>query len=637
MGSSVGSCSEEKCRLVDCKPEKEIQVLEPAGAVFAATLTGLNEVDKDFLLFSGRGHLAAVRWLLTFGADPCARDSNGTTGLHAACRIGSLSLVRVFLENPSWRLLDAADAAGWTPLHVAAFMGRQSVAQVLVEAGAFGAVHSKTGQSPAELCTDLGTRKLLLRYTEDARPLAVPKLQLQRLSVALPATEFPGPLAGPPEAVESFETPRSIPRGNSEIRYEPFFIPRAAVFDDLERSETLLLLCERLSWRLFDQHAGRGLAFIVASGVTRDYPMDLIAFLRTRQFSPQQLGWFLSEDFSLAKILRMEFLNSVRLVDTGVISALCIALMGLQIPMDLQRLDRLMWSLAEVWWRQHVRAQRAGLLQSYACAGEYGGAALWSEVASMDDLHELFFSTVLLHWNLHAPVPRSQHLTLSAWVDMHRVGGRQIVSEDVLAPIYQAMAKKMLQPLQLIGAPGGLQSMSSSLCADLASLEGWASALGDGLDPEDVQMFASLEETIGILCEGTFSARNHLTPPIGRALQVIAPIVGPMPEKENAVWLSLCGPLLLLASGPSQCPFAFLQMRKVQLADVDPGRALFSLQSAELEARLNVILLLPDGRWHVSSMEKLVLQLREPSELKNWVLSFPQPGGPSSKGRLLPI
>ena len=76
---------------------------------------------------------------------------------------------------------------------------------------------------------------------------------------------------------------------------------------------------------------------------------------------------------------------------TGVLSALYFALAGLRLPWELQRLDRFLWSLAECWWRQQLRAERKGMLAAPA-RGELGGQRLREMVSSREELHELLFS-----------------------------------------------------------------------------------------------------------------------------------------------------------------------------------------------------------------------------------------------------
>ena len=54
----------------------------------------------------------AVRWLLILGANVKARDRNGTTMLHAACRQGSFLMVQELLKREL--PVEAFDSAGWT-------------------------------------------------------------------------------------------------------------------------------------------------------------------------------------------------------------------------------------------------------------------------------------------------------------------------------------------------------------------------------------------------------------------------------------------------------------------------------------------------------------------------------------------
>ena len=48
-------------------------------------------------------------------------------------------------------------------------------------------------------------------------------------------------------------------------------------------------------------------AFLVASNCCRDYPEELVTFLRGSGSDLEQVGHFLGEAFSLSKILRLEF------------------------------------------------------------------------------------------------------------------------------------------------------------------------------------------------------------------------------------------------------------------------------------------------------------------------------------------
>merc|ERR1719221_833535 len=106
---------------------------------------------------------------------------------------------------------------------------------------------------------------------------------------------------------------------------------------------------------IFNKRPGQGLAFLVASGCTRDYPVDLSYFLRRGRLDHSQIGHFLGEAFSLSQTLRLEFINSVKFRGTSVVSSLAKVFTMLQIPADLQKIDRLVHAVARIWWRQHDR------------------------------------------------------------------------------------------------------------------------------------------------------------------------------------------------------------------------------------------------------------------------------------------
>ena len=103
MGNRV-FCSDAVCPKSSLHPGVESELFDdsstcdPAGAVFTETLEELNEIDRFLLHFSSSRNLAGVRWLSLLGANPDACDTNGTTCLHAACRSGSLAVIKEILN-----------------------------------------------------------------------------------------------------------------------------------------------------------------------------------------------------------------------------------------------------------------------------------------------------------------------------------------------------------------------------------------------------------------------------------------------------------------------------------------------------------------------------------------------------------
>ncbi|CAE6936330.1 Arfgef1 [Symbiodinium natans] len=692
-GKCGGQCSQ---LTISQSLESIIEEPEPSGAVFPDTLEGLNAVDRNLLQFCASSNLAGVRWLLVLGGNRRATDQKGTTCLHAACRSGSCSIVEVlvFLEEEGTaptsmyasnsemavkseaepttqtvgafggsRGLQATDEAGWTPLHVAAFMGRQDVVRVLLRNGANTLVRTNKGQFAVDLCSDVATRRLLqkeMKATPDTGTCVdFPEDRVrgqggQGNEATLQALQVEG----------TFLSRSCVASPSREIRFEPFFVPRAPLLVEDDVDLELAELCAYLGCQIFESSPGRGLAFLVVTGSVRDYPIDLVGFMRTTKLSPLQVGTFLGEDFSLSKILRMEFLNSVCLTNTGVVSALRTGLTGLKVPPDLQKMNRLLSSLSEVWWRQQLRAAKLSgkkkekanspsksqddlIQESIDMAmdvesDELRGTNLKSILPSISSLHQLFFSTVMLHWNLHAPLPPSQKLDFDAWAALNRGGTKEDVPDWVLEPIYRAVATAALEELSLEDRetqPAVSSGQFDMRELAIASATGWVQVFADGLPtlpgaPHFRPVsFVECMQIAGMICESTASARMQS----GRLEHSVdgSPVAkaqGILDAHPGSVWLSLCGPMLFfeMDSGPGLNPFAFLHTKYAKLAAVDPPRLTFTLcdhslgsgeepSSSPNSGLLQLVVLLQDGRFQAFHVKKLVMRVSDASALKVWV------------------
>ncbi|CAE7373100.1 secG, partial [Symbiodinium necroappetens] len=399
MGNRV-FCSDAVCPKSSLHPGVESELFDdsstcdPAGAVFTETLEELNEIDRFLLLFSSSRNLAGVRWLSLLGANPDACDTNGTTCLHAACRSGSLAVIKEILKQRKLSL-DATDASGWSPMHVALFMGRRQVCVLLMQKGCDPLLRTHRGQTPVELVSDVWLREAMQSYTEYR------ELQLKQ------------PWRPPPSLQPGLRDEVS-----SRLRFEPFFVPRTPVFKDVASQEL-----QKLARKIFNTRPGQGLAFLVATGCIRDFPVELSMFFSQPGISTEQVGQFLGEDFSLSQTLRLEFVNSLRLLGTGVVSCLAKVFKSFVMPTELLKIDRLVDGIAQIWWRQHEQlAKKEGETAYRGGVGEDGaevqGLELMHVAGSYDVLHQLMFSTVLLHWNLYAPLPRSQRVTTEQWLQI---------------------------------------------------------------------------------------------------------------------------------------------------------------------------------------------------------------------------
>eukprot|EP00434_Breviolum_minutum_P011889 symbB.v1.2.010490.t1/scaffold674.1/size176181/7 len=236
-GGAPQTCVDECARLHFEKLSREADEPEcdPAGAVFQETLNDLSERDREGLLFAGTSNLVAVRWLMILGSNSKARDRNGTTMLHAACRSGSFLMVQELLKREL--PVDAADTAGWTPLHVAAMMGRKELTISLLQALGNPHTHNKRGSSPLDLCSDVSTREALRNFIAKGSALSAPEdFHISRVQ---------GEVGEDPTAT-----------------CEPFFVPRQPIFEDEANFKLLLSIGLDMAQR----SAAHALAFFVATG-----------------------------------------------------------------------------------------------------------------------------------------------------------------------------------------------------------------------------------------------------------------------------------------------------------------------------------------------------------------------------------
>lgn len=489
---------------------------DPVGAIFEETLEHLSELDRQLLLFSSGSNLAALRWLFLLGANKDASDLNGTTALHAACRTGTLSAVRELLARGV--PVDSVDRFGWTPLHIAVTMGRRGVALCLLTAGASLSTKNIREMTPMEMCSDPVLREAIQAY-----------------------------MLREAEAGNSHELSASMDIYARDIRedglslyslqYEPFFVPREPVISETRHQQELLSVGKQI----FSRRAGQGLAFLVAAGCVRDYPVDLSLFLRRGKLDLSQIGNFLGESFSLSQTLRLEFINSVKFRGTSVVTGLSKVFKLLRIPPDLQKIDRLVHGVATIWWRQHDKLSReqdelgsnfnleVGVDDSEFTKGgngELSSFSLKQYLGGPDTLYQLMFSAIMLHWNLYAPAPSAQdgsrpvqsaqvpeRINMEEWLHLNKGleadGGD--VPTTVLQRTFDAIRKSFVpqlairtqnsrpKPPRTAGAPLGSSTADSDavpgeraslnqggLLSNLCIVEGWALSLGQSLSKSPV-------------------------------------------------------------------------------------------------------------------------------------------------------
>jgi hypothetical protein len=573
----------------------------PIGKVHDDTLEHLAHLDRHLLVFASMSNLAALRWILHLGACFDCTDANGTTCLHAACRSGSVSVVTELMRNKC--LIEASDVASWTPLHIAAHMGRREVVIRLLDARASPHRRNSMGQSPMQICIDQATKEVLME---------------------------PWPPEASGHAAFAHEAPRNDSVGIPiECEPELFFVTPEPSIREIGSLKVKLV---QLAVRIFNLQPSYGLAFLVASGLTDSYTAAMKMVLRSGEASRQRVGNFLGSSLSLCPLIRFGIFDSMALLHTGVVSALVLAFHAMQMPEDLQMIDRLVRGVALVWWRKHRcasshHARNPNDAQDCCSSeGELVGWDLLQYLASSDVLSQLMFSTVLLHWFIHGN-GRGQRkgLSIQAWLALNRGienGGRD-VPDHVQTRIHAIVSQQFIPQLALAPLANGSLCCSDSegtvelnassvdnlsrgetLGGDLdvnlpvktasgtreddacqprpspapssaiamhAAIEGWAQVL-NGLVPWP-------SEEIGMCSGGLPEASDFVH---GGSSADLADMGSPGSPEEGFVWASLCYVLIFFSVHPAAdahgAPHAVVDARRMRIAAVDQRAFVITLE-----------------------------------------------------------
>lgn len=630
---------------------------EPVGQVFEETLAHLGTLDRQLLLFCATTSLAAVRWLMHLGGCIDVCDANGSTCLHVACRSGALSVVRAVMQHAT--LLDATDVASWTPLHIAAHMGRREAALRLLRARASPQCRNVRGQTPLDLCMDIGTLEVLRG--------SLPEEQDDHgdfESTQVIVTAGGNISAGVGDLLEDDSV--GIP-----LRCEPecFLVNPSPIIRATAPHRKALL---HIAAVIFNMRPSHGLAFAVVSGIVESYTGAMRLFLQNGCACRIKLGSFLGEAFSLCTLIRFSVFDFMPLLNTGVISSLSRAFSVLQLPEDLQKIDRLVRGLAHVWWRKH-KALDEGLadgqtsqlcqearaskdLQSKAQDGdqqsELQGLELKQYLAGSDALCQLMLSAVLLHWFVHANGSGpSRQLSFEAWLALNRgieAGGTDVpehVQRRVHAVVCESFREELVlsKPTGLSGQPAGSPGEEGGGAGALsvcATLEGWVEILDSTLaGPEASARDGTCGEHTASagLAQGLGSGRSGMlqaafasaTGGAGGNKGTVAAGVG------GRVWASLCSIFLLFATSPGDdagnAPYVLTDARHLRVAHVSTETLGITLQGVpgkntpdKLEIPITFVLLLADGRWREVRVTKLDLKVETAEELQSWVSNLVQ-------------
>eukprot|EP00929_Paragymnodinium_shiwhaense_P006066 TRINITY_DN10888_c0_g1_i2.p1 TRINITY_DN10888_c0_g1~~TRINITY_DN10888_c0_g1_i2.p1 ORF type:complete len:453 (+),score=55.04 TRINITY_DN10888_c0_g1_i2:356-1714(+) len=368
----------------------------------------------------------------------------------------------------------------------------------------------------------------------------------------------------------------------------------------------------------------------------------------------RQVGTFLGEDFSLSKILRLEFINGADLRYYGIIYSLQKVFLGMQVPTDLQKVNRLAEGVAEIWWRQHCRQGPActDIDERITLDSEPRGYALKALVPDFEVFRQLVFSAILLHRSFHDSPSDEEHVSLEDYIRLHRVLTDNGITtaeslENLLTQLYSTL--KVLKISNLLADPvpapekrqGSLARTKCAL-AERSEVEGWA-RLGHGATRPHPLGRTSEAQFWQVFSEATASSRRGVT--VRQAFQPTAAISPLSPAlgvgcssrlaRDSAaaqgsgeyVWLSLCDTLLFLSTGPDDgAPIAFCHLENVQFAGIEPSHSRIAIQSGPppfgeetAPPPLKLVFLLPDGRWRPIELMQLELEMSERGQLEPWI------------------
>lgn len=606
----------------------------PVGRVVEERLVGLSSLDRQLLYLSATSSLIAVRWLLYVGACRDASDANGSTTLHLACRAGTVAMVSEMMQHSE--LLDSADVAGWTPLHVAAHMGRSEVVAQLLQAQADPHQVNNDGHTPVTLCVHHQSRQFLLDPTSCA---TVGSTLLREDTVGIP-------IHVEPEL--GFVAPKAI------------MVCTNAVAGPLMRVAVLI----------FNSSPSYGLAFTVVTGLAVNYTRAMKKILRQGGASRRHAGSFLGSTLSVCPVVRLGVFDAIPLLGTGVVHALALSFQAMQMPEDMQKIDRLLRGLSLVWWKKHQEAKEskdgtATPVQAKPladCADEIKGFDLMQYLTTWEVLFQLMLSTVLLHWFLHGRASHSsgsstgsydaskkRDMFLKSWMQINRgieTSGSDI-PEVVQHPIYAILTSRCF-PQLLLAEPDGLQPKIEGIPCDPEDETGGGAKFDRNrvhdklvpLEPDKTTTTALLTEgttleswtqLLGVVFPRPTSSRVEMNGEDSYMIESARSIVGhtnQVPQMDASMWVSYCcGCLLLFSTSCNEAPHAVADTRKLLISKVSYETRVITLVGLDpkgeaKDPQVCIILLLSDARWRELKFNELKLKMSTTEEVQAWETSL---------------
>ncbi|CEM35647.1 unnamed protein product [Vitrella brassicaformis CCMP3155] len=467
----------------------------------------------------------------------------------------------------------------------------------------------------------------------------------------------------------SIGTLRDAGGATQSVTYEPFFVPRAAAVRSLDsniknRLRQLGVVGEgRVARVIFcNVNPGVGLAFLVATGCVRDYPVELAQFFFKYAVSPEALGHFLGENYSLSQILRLEFLNllldhepSMTLPEVILSTFTRVAVLP-----AFQALDRIIHALAHVWWRKERMHTAKNREEGSAMDGLTLGAL---QLTSIDGLCQLLFNCVMLAWamqratdsscsedDVHVPeVDVNAWMALNAGMDdgdaiplatqqrlyhdiesiHHRLqtffGNCQSTLPTSLDNHTQSYIDRCTLHSSTMLAPNNspLPFMGDSV---RSSLQVRMESFGANHTHSDRTRDTDTNERGTALPSSRSSSGRHVSamtavgakPPAGRRVERGKSARGGGGLRELTFTLVQGGLLFMSTCERSVVPDAFVHLPMVEVVDWKESQRLFTLGGRH-GANLQIVYLLEDARWQVVEVPRVCLKAQSDWSFNTWM------------------
>lgn len=291
---------------------------------------------------------------------------------------------------------------------------------------------------------------------------------------------------------------------------------------------------------------------------------------------------------------------------------------------------------------------------------ELCGLELKQYLSGSDVLHQLMFSTVLLHWYLYRDGPNAakKEMDFATWQRLNRgieTNGTN-VPDHVQQQVYTLVNKAFIPELAVAsaqrkgeggpdegGGPGEIaaERPTAPLLAPFAAAEGWAQIVGGGFPKPSgaagVQT-VTYSHVSSIFSEVTHGNSGIVRSPLAAGTDLKkSEAPNRMAKRDDFAWLSVVYTLLFFAAHPQMgAPYAFIELRRVCISHMDEGNQELALvgtldpeepDTADFTVArrdpngvspVGIVLMLPDGRWQELSMPKLDLRFPSAESLKMW-------------------